>query len=102
MVNNMQQNHALAKSIGDAAWGMFVNAARSKAEEAGSKVVLVNPKYTSQTCSRCGLIVKKELSERIHSCECGLVMDRDLNASINILRLGLQSLAHMGIEAHSL
>ena len=48
MVNNMQQNHALAKSIGDAAWGMFVNAARSKAEEAGSKVVLVNPKYCAR------------------------------------------------------
>ncbi|WP_442919769.1 zinc ribbon domain-containing protein [Methanothrix soehngenii] len=38
-------------------------------------------------------IVKKDLSERVHSCsECGLSMDRDLNAAINILRLGMQSL----------
>ena len=96
----MMQNGNLAKSIGDAGWSMFVNATMGKAEEAGSKVVLVNPNGTSQTCSRCGLIVKKELCERTHRCECGLVLDRDLNASINILRLGLQSLGLKTIEAH--
>ena len=101
-VKGMQQNGNLAKSIGDAAWSMFINATRSKAEEAGSKVVLVNPNGTSQTCSRCGLTVKKDLSERVHRCKCGLVLDRDLNASINIMRLGLQSLSQMGIEAHPL
>jgi putative transposase len=101
-VKGMQQNHVFAKSIGDAAWGMFVNATRCKAEEAGSKVVLVNPNCTSQMCSRCGLSVKKNLNERLHSCKCGLVVDRDLNAAINILRLGLQSLSQMGIEAHPL
>lgn len=101
-VKDMQQNHNLAKSIADAAWSMFINATRNKAEEAGSKVVLVNPNGTSQLCSRCGLTVKKDLSERIHHCECGLVMDRDLNAAINILRMGLHSLSQMGIEAHAL
>lgn len=94
-VKDMQQNnnHGLAKSIADASWSMFINATGNKAEEAGSKVVLVNPQYTSQICSRCGLIVSKDLSEHTHQCECGLVMNRDLNAAINILRLGLQSLA---------
>ncbi|MHB8119892.1 MAG: RNA-guided endonuclease InsQ/TnpB family protein [Methanothrix sp.] len=92
-IQNMLKNHHLAKSISDVAWGMLVKATESKAAYAGSKVVLVDPKYTSQMCSRCGMIVKKELSERIHNCsECGLTMDRDLNAAINILRLGMQSL----------
>ena len=72
---------------------MLVKATESKAAYAGSKVVLVDPRNTSQICSRCGLVVKKDLSERVHSCsECGLSMDRDLNAAINILRLGMQSL----------
>ena len=89
----MLQNHCLAKSISDAAWNMLVKATESKAAYAGSKVVLVDPKYTSLMCSRCGLIVKKDLSERVHSClECGLSIDRDHNAAINILRLGMQSL----------
>jgi putative transposase len=92
-IKNMLHNHCLAKSISDIAWGTLVKATESKAAYAGSKVVLVDPKHTSQMCSRCGLIVKKDLSERVHSCpECGLSMDRDLNAAINILRLGMQSL----------
>ena len=92
-IRNMLKNHCLAKSISDVAWNILVKAAESKAAYAGSKVVLVDPRQTSQMCSRCGLIVKKDLSIRIHSCpECGLSMDRDLNAAINILRLGMQSL----------
>jgi putative transposase len=93
-IKNMQQNSRLAKSIADASWGMMVQATQNKAEEAGSRVVLVNPKSTTQFCSRCGSYVKKELSDRVHSCPlCGLVMNRDQNAAINILRLGLQSLS---------
>ena len=92
-IRNMLKNHNLAKSISDVAWNMLVKSTESKAAYAGSKVVLVDPRNTSQMCSRCGLIVKKDLSERVHSCsECGLSMDRDLNAAINILRLGMQSL----------
>ncbi|MBM5805976.1 MAG: IS200/IS605 family element transposase accessory protein TnpB [Candidatus Verstraetearchaeota archaeon] len=102
-VKEMEQNHRLAKSIADASWSMFVNATKSKAEDAGSKVVLVNPVNTSQICSRCGMIVEKELSDRTHTCQCGLSIDRDLNASINILRLGLQSLGMKeAIEARPL
>ena len=46
----------------------------------------VPPQNTSQVCSRCGSVVKKDLSVRIHSCpHCGLVVDRDINAAVNIL-----------------
>ena len=49
---------------------------------------------TSQMCSSCGQIVKKNLSIRVHNCPfCGLSIDRDLNAALNIARLGIQSLA---------
>ncbi len=92
-ITNMQKNHHLAKSIADVAWNQFVTITTSKAEDAGSHVILVNPRNTSQMCSRCGMIVAKKLSDRIHACpHCGLVMDRDQNAAVNILRLGLQSL----------
>jgi putative transposase len=102
-IQNMLKNHCLAKSISDVAWNMLVKATESKAAYAGSKVVLVDPRQTSQMCSRCGLIVKKDLSERVHRCpECGLSMDRDLNAAINILRLGLQSVGIKSVEAQVL
>jgi putative transposase len=58
-------------------------------------VVFVNPYTTSQLCSHCGQIVKKDLSERWHSCECGAELDRDHNSAITILLRGLE-------EAHRL
>ena len=63
-----------------------------KAESAGKKVILVDPKYTTQKCSQCGNLVQKELKERIHKCGCGLEIDRDINAAINIKGLGLDTL----------
>ena len=93
-IKDMQQTPYLAKGIADVSWGMMVRTTENKAAEAGSRVVLINPKNTTQLCSRCGLYVRKELSDRVHSCpQCGLVMNRDQNAAINILRLGLQSLS---------
>ncbi|MBI4176834.1 MAG: IS200/IS605 family element transposase accessory protein TnpB [Candidatus Aenigmarchaeota archaeon] len=76
----------LGKSINDAGWNVFANMISYKAEEAGCKIVFVDPKNTTQGCSNCHEIVKKELSDRIHDCPfCGLVIDRDLNAAKNIL-----------------
>ena len=88
-VKNMVKNHHLAKSISDASWSKFAEYTTYKAESAGKSVVFVNPRNTSQTCSGCGIIVKKALSVRVHKCpDCGLVLDRDINAAINILRAG--------------
>lgn len=87
-----EKKKKFGKSVQDAAWNQLVLHTTYKAENAGKRVVLVNPAYTSQTCSNCGKIKKKSLSERWHNCECGLSIDRDENAAINILRLGMQSL----------
>lgn len=93
-ITKMVHNHNLAKSILDAAWNKLVQYTSYKAVDAGRVVVLVNPANTSQICSSCGKIVKKDLSVRVHNCPyCGLSIDRDLNAALNIARLGLQSLA---------
>ena len=89
-VQDMQKNRRLAKSIGDAAWSLFRHYLQYKAEEAGIGFKAVNPKHTSQTCSGCGRVEKKPLSQRWHECDCGVSLDRDHNAAINILTLGLQ------------
>jgi putative transposase len=87
-VPNLIQNHHLALSISDAGWGQFVQCCVVKAASAGRAVLFVDPRYTSQTCSGCGALTRKALSDRWHSCECGAELDRDHNAAINILRLG--------------
>jgi len=90
-VKNMVKNRFLAKSIMDSAWSKFILMLQYKAERAGSEVIKVSPKDTTQKCSRCGHKVKKGLSTRIHKCPiCGLVIDRDYNAAINILKNGLE------------
>lgn len=79
----------VSKSVHDVAWGKFKLYLTYKAERAGGSVVLVNPRFTSQTCSGCGVIEKKPLSQRTHDCSsCGLVLGRDENAALNILREG--------------
>lgn len=89
--NGASAKAGLNKSIRDAGWGIFIALCKSKAEEAGLVTVLtVDPKYTSQVCSACGMVRKKELSQRWHSCECGCELDRDHNAARNILAKGLQ------------
>jgi putative transposase len=92
-IRTLLRNGPLTKSIADAAWGQFVHITTYKAEEAGRCVVQIDPRHTSQLCSRCGQQVQKSLSTRFHQCpSCGLRLQRDHNAAINILRLGLESL----------
>jgi len=89
MVKRNPKNRCLAKSISDASWSMFRNVLSQKAARAARVYAEINPAYTSQTCSGCGRIAKKSLSERQHDCQmCGLSLDRDTNAAINILSVG--------------
>ncbi len=92
-VNEMNSHRCMNRSIRDAAWPQFFSFLTYKAESAGREFARVNPAYTSQTCSSCGHRQKMPLSERTFTCPCcGMNLDRDHNASLNILRLGLQSL----------
>jgi putative transposase len=86
--NGAAAKGGLNKSIVDAGWGMFQQFCTYKAENAGRHVLFVDPRHTSQVCSGCGTVKKKELSERWHSCQCGTELDRDHNAALNILALG--------------
>ena len=86
--NSFKSFKGLNKSMRDVAWFQFFNILSFKAAEAGKKVIKVPVKNTSQLCSKCGHLVEKDLSIRVHKCSCGLEIDRDWNAALNILRLG--------------
>ena len=88
----------LAKSILDAGWGYLLQRLTHKAASAGREIVLVDPRYTSKSCSNCGHVFEHlSLADRWVVCACGLSLDRDHNAAINIrnraghVRWGLSS-----------
>jgi len=86
-------NRHLSLSSHDAGLGMFTEMLAYKVEETGCQLVEVNPAYTSQRCSQCGVLVEKSLSVRVHHCPCcGLVLDRDVNAARNVLTSAFNSL----------
>ncbi|MGQ4893458.1 MAG: RNA-guided endonuclease InsQ/TnpB family protein [Candidatus Njordarchaeia archaeon] len=60
-------------------------------EETGTELRFINPAYTSQRCSKCGVICKSNRKGEIHKCSCGNIMDADINAARNILHLGVYS-----------
>ncbi len=57
-----------------------------KAEDAGCLVASVDPRHTSQTCSKCGHVSKSNRkSQSVFKCrKCGCELNADLNAAINI------------------
>jgi putative transposase len=88
-IRGMVKNHHLAKSISDAGWGQFIEIVVFKAEEAGRRVIKVNPSYTSQDCSRCGHRNQIGLATRIYRCaQCELVIHRDRNGAKRIEQKG--------------
>ena len=95
---NMVKNHNLASAILDASWGQLRRLTVYKIERRGGRVLLVEPRGTSQECSGCGKTVEKDLSVRTHRCPfCGLELDRDVNGARNILARGLEQ-AHVETE----
>jgi putative transposase len=100
-VRNMIKSK-MARSIADASWFMFRSYLEYFGNKFGKIVVAVNPKNTSQKCSKCGKLPtkSKELKDREHHCEfCGFETCRDHNAAINILVDGLSTVGHTGSNA---
>lgn len=100
--HNMLKNHALAMSISDVGWRMFLDVLEKKASMLGKTFIKVNPQNTTQTCSCCGYICgsddqhgKLTLKDRSWTCpNCQTYHVRDVNAAQNILAKGLAELAN--------
>lgn len=89
----------LAKSVHDAGWAQFLNFIAYKAEDAGRKLIQVDPRGTSQTCV-CGQRVPKALADRWHNCpECGLSASRDhISAQVILQRSGWNAPSSANVE----
>jgi transposase len=62
-----------------------------KARERGISVVSVDPRYSSQRCSRCGALGHRH--RLFFSCACGYINNADYNAAYNLASEGHALLA---------
>ncbi len=86
----MMQKYFNAKNIADSSWNKFIQMLEYKAENAGVRVIKINPKNTTKLCSNCGAMKPMHLWDRTYKCaECDYEANRDENSAINILRTGL-------------
>ena len=70
-----------------------------KAEAIGKQVVYIDPRYSSQKCSKCGDIRKSNRKGVIYHCKaCGFDSHSDLNASYNIAQAGIACLSRLPVN----
>lgn len=76
------------------AFGQLQNFIEYKAMEKGLIVAYINPRYTSQKCSKCNSIHSSNRNAHKFICrECGYTANADYNASCNIRQVYLHTLA---------
>ena len=90
----------LDRSILDQGWYEFRRQLTYKAKWRGGRVLLVDPKYTSQTCPSCRYRSKDNRKTQAHfACiKCGYTNNADLVGAINIERAGHARLACGAID----
>lgn len=84
----------LGKSTNDNGFGMFRSILAYKMADRGKQFVKIGKWFPStKTCSDCGTIHDRELSDKEWNCpDCGAYHLRDVNAAINIRNEGLRML----------
>lgn len=84
-ISGMAKNKSLSKHILDCGWGVFFSILEYK-----TNVIKVNPKYTSQRCSKCGHTCKENrATQSFFECiSCGYSENADLQATFNLFQRG--------------
>ena len=97
---NVKVKAKLNKSILSMGWFEFRRQLQYKAEWKGGMVIAVNPAYTSQTCSACAHVSKKNRrsQSKFECVNCGHSENADFNAAKNILRAGLNPSGNIGTQ----
>ena len=81
-----KSKRGLNRAILQQSWGKFFTMLSYKLEKNGGQLVKVDPRFTSQKCSRCGHIEKENRrSQEVFVCKkCGYKANADYNAALNI------------------
>jgi putative transposase len=100
--HNVRAKSALNRKILDASFGLLHQMIAYKAASAGTTIVAVDPRFSSQTCYKCGHCERENRRRRRFACRrCGFATHADIAAALEIRRraqLALWSEPHAGQE----
>ena len=102
--NGQSAKRGLNRSLRSAALGGIASKLEYKTRLTGcNRLMLVNPAYTSQTCSECGHCERnnRESQAEFHCKKYGIRMNADLNAAQNILDRGRRQLSGSDGAGHA-
>lgn len=91
-ISNSNRGRKFNGKLGNWSFKQFETYLQYNLEALGKLLIKVNPKYTSQTCSKpeCNHTEKSNRNGSIFKCKkCGYELHSDLNASRNIVKLGI-------------
>jgi len=87
------------KKLGSWSFRQFETYLHYNVESLGKLLIKVNPKYTSQTCSKCGFKDRLNRKGSNFKClHCGYELHADLNASRNIVKLGISEFNRLQVN----
>lgn len=81
------------KALRDWTYNDLQQKIKYKAEEKGIEVIIINPKFTSQRCHKCGYINKENRNNQKFDCTtCGYICNADINAARNIAMRNIEKI----------
>jgi len=88
---NASAKRGLNRVITQQSWGLFFELLEYKLNERGGQLIKVDPKFTSQTCNKCGHISKenRKSQSKFVCTACGHSANADTNAAKIILARGI-------------
>ncbi|GAB3709586.1 hypothetical protein GCM10027590_01540 [Nocardiopsis nanhaiensis] len=86
----VRQKAGLNRSILDKGWHGFKTACQNRARRTGTRIVEVDPAYTSQTCFECDHVdpASRESQARFRCTRCAHTDHADVNAAKNTKKRG--------------
>jgi len=84
-IKNIRRNKKSSRYLSHWTYTEIYDKLEQRCEELGVQVNRVNPTYTSQRCSKCGWVRKRNRKGKTFTCDrCNFAFDADLNAARNI------------------
>ncbi len=89
--NGQSAKRGLNRSISDASWGTLIEKIQYAAAKSGKSFFKVDPKNTSRTCSKCGVVdALSRFGEKFVCTSCGHEAHADKQAAGNIKTRAVQ------------